>query len=391
MGKFANQLFWSSAHQPGLSSSRARPVPICPFLLAQLIRLTEAFLQVEELLESGDPILDLSYRRFKRLPVRVCRLTHLQKLYVCGNSLRTLPDGVARLQCLRILALDFNKMEDVPPAVCQLTNLTRLYLGSNRLMSLPPELRNLRSLRCLWMESNYFQRFPQELYELPHLKSLQIGDNRLKTLPSDLWRMEALRGLWLYGNRFESFPKVLLRMEHLEILDLDRNKISKFPSLKHLHSLRLFSYDHNPVDGPPRVGEEVLVVGEGAAEFLEERQARKERQGEDAEKEAKEAALAGDEPVIHGILKNGSSGSKRTAAVPSGDYKEEEAREEEDAALPFAEYDGAELEYDEEGVDYETEELVFEEEGFDVEAGELDYEMDRVDYDYEELDDTETR
>ena len=28
MGKFANQLFWSSAHQAGLSSSRARPVPL---------------------------------------------------------------------------------------------------------------------------------------------------------------------------------------------------------------------------------------------------------------------------------------------------------------------------------------------------------------------------
>uniref|UniRef100_G3NPE9 Leucine rich repeat containing 10B n=1 Tax=Gasterosteus aculeatus TaxID=69293 RepID=G3NPE9_GASAC len=244
---------------------------------------------------NGDPVLDLSYRKFKRLPSRVSALLHLEKLYVCGNRLRTLPDSVSRLQGLRILALDFNKMEDVPAAVCQLTKLTRLYLGSNRLMTLPPELRNLQSLRCLWVESNYIQSFPRELYDLPCLKSLQIGDNRLKTLPSDLCRMEALRGLWLYGNRFDTFPKVLLRMEGLEILDLDRNKISEFPSLKRLRSLRLFSYDHNPVDCPPRVGDEVLVVGEGAAEFLEQREAKNERLRKAAEEEAEESALAGEE------------------------------------------------------------------------------------------------
>ncbi|CAG08771.1 unnamed protein product, partial [Tetraodon nigroviridis] len=252
---------------------------------------------VEELLESGDPVLDLSYRRFKRLPPRVCRLTHLEKLYVCGNSLRALPEATSRLQGLRILALDFNKMEDVPAAVCQLPRLCRLYLGNNRLMTLPPELRNLKSLRCLWIESNYFQSFPRELYDLPHLKSLQIGDNRLKTLPSDLWRMEALRGLWLYGNRFQTFPKVLLRMENLEILDIDRNKITAFPSLRRLRALRLFSYDHNPVEQPPRVGEEVLVVGEGAAEFLEERRVMNERRQQEAEEQrAEELNLIGEEP-----------------------------------------------------------------------------------------------
>uniref|UniRef100_A0A3B4GFH0 Disease resistance R13L4/SHOC-2-like LRR domain-containing protein n=1 Tax=Pundamilia nyererei TaxID=303518 RepID=A0A3B4GFH0_9CICH len=255
-------------------------------------------------LTSGDPVLDLSYRKFKRLPSRVCDLMHLEKLYVCGNSLRTLPDSISQLQGLRILALDFNKIEDVPLAVCDLTNLTRLYLGSNRLMSFPPELSNLQNLRCLWMESNYFQRFPRVLYDLPNLKSLQMGDNRLKTLPPDLWRMEALRGLWLYGNRFDTFPKVLLRMKSLEILDLDRNKISEIPSLKRLRALRLFSYDHNPVKEPPIVGEDAVLVGEGAAEFLEMREARKERQRKAAEKEAEELALAGEEPVIHGILKN---------------------------------------------------------------------------------------
>uniref|UniRef100_A0A8C7S455 Disease resistance R13L4/SHOC-2-like LRR domain-containing protein n=1 Tax=Oncorhynchus mykiss TaxID=8022 RepID=A0A8C7S455_ONCMY len=251
--------------------------------------------RVEEMLASGDPVLDLSYKKFRRLPGVVCGLRHLEKLYVCGNSLRTLPENIVQLKGLRILALDFNKMEDVPLAICQLRNLTRLYLGSNRLISLPPELRNLQSLRCLWMESNYFTCFPRQLYDLPHLRSLQMGDNRLRTLPPDLWRMEALRGLWLYGNRFTEFPRVLLRMVDLEILDLDKNKIAVFPNLSRLPALRLFSYDHNPVEGPPGVGEEVLLVGEG----------------QDV-RDAEEAVLAGDGPVIQGILKTAKQNSSES-------------------------------------------------------------------------------
>ncbi|KAJ8272203.1 hypothetical protein COCON_G00110620 [Conger conger] len=376
-------------------------------------------LGVDELLDSGDPVLDLSYRKFRRLPARVCGLEHLQKLYLCGNRLRGLPDTLAQLQGLRILALDFNKVEDVPPAVLQLANLTRLYLGSNRLMELPPELRNLQSLRCLWVESNYFQRFPRQLYDLPHLRSLQLGDNRLRSLPADLWRMEALRGLWLYGNRFREFPRVLLRMEGLEILDLDRNQISQFPSLTHLPALRLLSYDHNPVKGPPKVGEEVLLVGEGAEEALEARAQKKEARRRAAEKEAEEeaaGATAGgggggggrggaDGPIIHGILKNsGSVPSQPPNGVPgemadglADDPEAEEEEEEEEESQEsqgkgegvecdrtLVEYDEVELEYDEEGVGYEREELVCEGEGFDQEGTELVYDRAEMDYEYEE-------
>ena len=351
-------------------------------------------LGVEDMLESGDPVLDLSYRKFKRLPSRVCGLMHLEKLYACGNRLRTLPAGTSQLQGLRILALDFNKMEDVPAPVFQLTKLTRLYLGSNRLMTLPPELRNLQSLRCLWVESNYFQDVstgglrPTQP-QVPSDRGQPAED--VASWPYGVWRL--LRGLWLYGNRFDTFPKVLLRMENLEILDLDRNKITEFPSLKRLKSLRLFSYDHNPVTEPPKVGEEVLVVGEGAAEFLEAREARIERLRKAAEEEAEELALAGEEPVIHGILKNSSSKQATSEAavtvedadVPEGEpMLEEEELEKGEGELAFMEYDGAELEYDEEGVEYETEELICEGEGFEYEGEELEYDRVQMDYEYEE-------
>uniref|UniRef100_A0A4X2K1M1 Leucine rich repeat containing 10B n=1 Tax=Vombatus ursinus TaxID=29139 RepID=A0A4X2K1M1_VOMUR len=213
----------------------------------------------------------LSGRRLRRLPASVCALLGLQRLYISGTGLRELPDEIEELRELRILALDFNKLEHVPEALCRLPRLSRLYLGSNRLLGLPADFAQLQSLRCLWLEGNYVRRFPRALLRMPALQSLQLGDNRLRGLPAELPSMVGLRGLWLYGNRLEVFPDVLLRMGRLRILDVDRNQLGGFPDLRPLRALRVFSYDHNPVTGPPRVLDTVFLVGEGAVERMAER------------------------------------------------------------------------------------------------------------------------
>ncbi|KAJ6650992.1 hypothetical protein lerEdw1_001208 [Lerista edwardsae] len=243
---------------------------------------------IEEQLGGGDQMLELTGRHLKTLPGPVCALGTLQKLYISGTGIKELPEEIEGLQELRILALDFNKLEEVPEALCRLPHLTRLYLGSNRLFGLPAEFSQLTTLRCLWIESNYLYHFPRVLLQMPGLQSLQMGDNRLRTLPNSLPRMKGLRGLWLYGNRFVEFPKPLLRMTQLHILDLDRNKLTEFPDLSHLRRLRLFSYDHNPVEAPPSVADTVLVVGEGAQEFLEAREERLQSLREQEEEEQEE-------------------------------------------------------------------------------------------------------
>uniref|UniRef100_A0A8D2B418 Leucine rich repeat containing 10B n=1 Tax=Sciurus vulgaris TaxID=55149 RepID=A0A8D2B418_SCIVU len=197
--------------------------------------------------------------RLRRLPSAVCALSRLQKLYVSGTGLRELPEEIEELR------------DALPDGLCRLPRLTRLYLGSNRLLALPADFAQLQSLRCLWIEGNFLRRFPRPLLRLVALQSLQMGDNRLRALPAELPRMTGLRGLWLYGNRFEEFPPALLRMGRLHILDLDRNRLGGFPDLHPLRALRVFSYDHNPVTGPPRVADTVFLVGEGAVERMAER------------------------------------------------------------------------------------------------------------------------
>ncbi|XP_028648423.1 leucine-rich repeat-containing protein 10B [Erpetoichthys calabaricus] len=308
---------------------------------------------VEEQLNSGDNMLDLSFKKLKFLPTSLCRFSHLEKLYISNNRLRELPPEFHELENLRILALDFNKLEDVPSVVCHMGHITRLYLGSNRLMSLPAEFRNLQNLRCLWMENNYFQMFPKQLFDLPNLKSLQMGDNRLKTLPEDLTRMSSLRGLWLYGNRFEEFPRILMKMEYLEIIDVDRNKISQFPNLSHLHQLKLFSYDHNPAKVTPKVCDTCIPVGNGAEEVLAVRAQIKEEAetaADGAEGDVRQECV----PVIHGILKNGNSFSgaaeestkNSITAFEEPGEEEEEAEEEEVLETEELEGEGEEEEED---------------------------------------------
>ncbi|KFV66969.1 Leucine-rich repeat-containing protein 10B, partial [Dryobates pubescens] len=153
----------------------------------------------------------------------------------------------------------------------------------------PAAFAQLRSLRCLWLEGNFFAHFPRALLRLPELRSLQLGDNRLARLPASLPGLGSLRGLWLYGNRFTEFPPALLLMGQLRVLDLDRNRIAAFPDLSALTNLCLLSYDHNPVQQPPAVADATRLVGEGAQEFMEERQQRlqslQNREGEEEEEE----------------------------------------------------------------------------------------------------------
>ncbi|XP_053305250.1 leucine-rich repeat-containing protein 10B [Spea bombifrons] len=228
----------------------------------------------EEQLSNGDGTLELSGRKMSRLPRSICTLSdHLYKLYLSGTMLIELPDDLYQLHNLRTLALDANRLPELPEAVCSLPHLGRLYLGGNRLQGLPPSFARLQTLRTLWIERNFLHHFPRVLLSMPSLRCLQMGDNRLKGLPAEMAdAMPGLRGLWLYANRLERVPKVLLRLHGLEILDLDRNRIANFPDMSVMKGLRLLSYDHNPVTRPPTVGETVTLVGEGAQEFMEERE-----------------------------------------------------------------------------------------------------------------------
>uniref|UniRef100_A0A8C5MR06 Leucine rich repeat containing 10B n=1 Tax=Leptobrachium leishanense TaxID=445787 RepID=A0A8C5MR06_9ANUR len=279
----------------------------------------------EEQLSTGDGTLEFSGRKMSRLPNSICTLgEHLYKLYLSGTMLTELPDDLYQLHNLRTLAIDGNRLPELPEAVCSLPHLGRLYVGANRLQELPPSFAQLQTLRTLWIERNFLHHFPRVLLNMPALRCLQMGDNRLKGLPAEMAEaMPGLRGLWLYANRLERVPKVLLRLQGLEMLDLDRNRIAKFPDMRIMKGLRLLSYDHNPVTGPPAVGETVTVVGEGAQEMMEEREERRKQREEEEMEELERELEAAENNAGEGALEEGEDDQGEEQ------FEEEEEEEEE--------------------------------------------------------------
>ena len=115
-------------------------------------------------------------------------LTALTKLYLNGNQLTSLPEGVfSGLPALKVLALGGNnRLSSLPAGIFSgLSALTELYLGDNGLTTLPEGIFS----------------------GLSSLKKLVLSHNRLVSLPTDAFRgLSALTELWVYNNRLTGLP-----------------------------------------------------------------------------------------------------------------------------------------------------------------------------------------
>lgn len=78
---------------------------------------------------------------------RVCGCA-LQGLWLHGNLLESLPEGLGALTALRTLSLSSNRLPRVPASLGTLTSLEELALAANRLSQLPPSLSCLGAVCC---------------------------------------------------------------------------------------------------------------------------------------------------------------------------------------------------------------------------------------------------
>jgi Leucine-rich repeat (LRR) protein len=75
-------------------------------------------------------------------PPRAVFLIMAQILYLGGNRLLQLPDGIGKLSHLSLLYLGDNKLSSLPSAICNLRSLRTLNIHDNELTVLPPEVRH---------------------------------------------------------------------------------------------------------------------------------------------------------------------------------------------------------------------------------------------------------
>ena len=113
-----------------------------------------------------------------------------------------MPAGVAGCGALRELDLSDNLVAHAQGGEPFLgtPRLERLWLGGNRLLSVPADVCALPQLQQLHLEGNRLPALPEALGELRALRALHVGRNLLSALPRGLGQCRALEERPLVGR-----------------------------------------------------------------------------------------------------------------------------------------------------------------------------------------------
>ena len=103
--------------------------------------------------------------------------------------------------------------------------LETLNLSRNLLRSLPDSICRLPCLRRLFVDSNLLEGdcLPAELGRLPALEVFSASDNKLETIPDSFLRCVTLKRLLLINNRLRTLPKGIQNLTNLETIEARGN------------------------------------------------------------------------------------------------------------------------------------------------------------------------
>ena len=172
---------------PNLLEARRR-IAACLMLDAQgnlvqrqdHLNLAGLGLSTAELVEAFDP-------QERGLPqVSFADLEHLRYLDLTGNELVFLPQSLSHFTGLRWLGLNFNRLVSVD-GVEHLDHLERLYLRGNKLESLPFGIGLLTKLLELDLTGNAIRKLPQSLGFLEGLEHVALEEKSLVPDQRSAW------------------------------------------------------------------------------------------------------------------------------------------------------------------------------------------------------------
>ena len=162
-------------------------------------------------------------------------LTVLSSLSLSGNAFSTLPDDIFdELMVLSTLDLSGNDLVTLPDGIFdELTALTWLSLYNNNLSTLPDGIFDeLTVLSSLSLSGNAFSTLPDGIFdELTVLSSLSLSGNAFSTLPDGIFdELTALISLYLYDNDLVTLPDGIFdELTMLSWLRLYDNNLSTLP------------------------------------------------------------------------------------------------------------------------------------------------------------------
>lgn len=111
----------------------------------------------------------------KEIPVDLCKIKTLEKLYLQNNKIENLPEEIGGLVNLKDFKLGGNKLKTLPRGVGNLKSLEILTIWMNELIKIPPEIGQLKNLKGLSFWGNPLASLPEEITNLTQLRELELG------------------------------------------------------------------------------------------------------------------------------------------------------------------------------------------------------------------------
>lgn len=187
-----------------LSHFQIRPLPAMTELRTLHMRKTHRSLSnipvnLEGLVHLAD--VDLSENELTKVPEGLFTLPNLKRLNLGSNEIVEVSADIERWSQLETFILSRNQIKALPVTLCKLTKLKKLYVNENKLdfEGIPSGIGKLVSLEIFSAADNQLEMIPEGLCRCGALKKLILARNQLITLP-DAIHLTELETLDLKGN-----------------------------------------------------------------------------------------------------------------------------------------------------------------------------------------------
>ncbi|KAJ6082357.1 hypothetical protein N7499_007231 [Penicillium canescens] len=170
----------------------------------------------------------------------------LETLDLHGNILKSLPNGLRRMQNLRTLNLSNNSLDmDNIQILTEIMSLTDLKLANNKLEGqLSTVFAGLHQLDSLDLRGNNLTSLSGALVGLTSLRTLDVSENKLTSLPFELLSKLPLKTINAQKNKLEGtlIPASVECFETLQTLNIANNVVVVFSAndmldLPNIHTL----------------------------------------------------------------------------------------------------------------------------------------------------------
>ena len=155
----------------------------------------------------------------------------LRILEINDNSLKTFPDSVQFMKCLKEIVAQRNQIESLPTQFSAMKSLVSLNLSENKLSSLA-NLKGLSRLQKLVVKRNKISDIEKDvLMSWTSLSHLELDGNLLTEISSSIEALaKTLLVLNLSHNRIRTLPSTIGSLTSLQRLNLRFNSIESIPA-----------------------------------------------------------------------------------------------------------------------------------------------------------------